>query len=83
VTNHVSRLKVKYPDYNFVGINLRTSYPQWLGMVEEYHLDKSTQFRGEDFKEIQTTMIIDGLNKCVIAKDTVIVDAFANLYTSF
>lgn len=83
VTNHVSRLKVKYPDYNFVGINLRTSYLQWLTMVEEYHLDKNSQFHGENFKEIQTTMIIDGLNKCVIAKDTLIVDAFANLYTSF
>ena len=37
---------------------------------------------GENFKEIQMAMIIDGLNKCVIAKDTVIVDGFADLYKS-
>lgn len=83
VTKRVSKLQKKYPDYNFVGINLRTNHLQWLSMLEEYNLDKSNQFRGEDFKEMQTTMIIDGLNKCIIAKDTVIVDAFANLYTSF
>ncbi len=83
VTRHVAKLQKKYPDYNFVGINVRTSYPQWISMVEEHGLEKSKQFHGEDFKEIQTAMIIDGLNKCVIAKDTLIVDAFANLYTSF
>ncbi|RDY61357.1 TlpA family protein disulfide reductase [Flagellimonas nanhaiensis] len=83
ITRHINKLKKKHPDLNFVGINVRTSHPQWLSMMEENQLDKSSQFYGEDFKEIQTTMIIDGLNKCVIAKDTLIVDAFANLYYSF
>ena len=83
VTKHIHKIKKKYPDLNFVGINVRTSHPQWLSLMEEYQLDKNNQFYGEDFKEIQTTMIIDGLNKCVIAKDTLIVDAFANLYYSF
>ncbi|WP_242528091.1 TlpA family protein disulfide reductase [Allomuricauda sp. CAU 1633] len=79
---HVEKLKKKYPDHNFVGINLKTSYPQWQLLVEEYKLDKNTQFHGENFKEIQMAMIIDKLNKCIITKDTVIVDAFADLYTS-
>jgi hypothetical protein len=26
--------------------------------------------------------VVDGLNKCVITKDTLVVDGFANLYTS-
>ncbi|MDC6364921.1 MULTISPECIES: TlpA family protein disulfide reductase [Flavobacteriaceae] len=83
VTELIEKLERNYPDYTFVGINLRTSPTQWAKIIEEKQLDKNNQFYGEDFKEIQTTMIIDGLNKCVIAKDTVIVDAFANLYYSF
>ena len=82
VNKHITELEEKYPHYNFVGINLRTSYPQWKSLVEEYQLDKGKQFYGENFKEIQMAMIIDGLNKCVIAKDTVIVDGFADLYKS-
>ncbi|WP_036386845.1 redoxin domain-containing protein [Muricauda sp. MAR_2010_75] len=78
----VAELKKKHPDYNFVGINLKTSYPQWKMLVEEYNLDEKSQFHGENFKEIQMAMIIDKINKCVITKDTVIVDAFADLYTS-
>ncbi len=83
VMRHVAKLEKKYPDHKFVGISLRTTQQQWLGMLEEYKLDKHTQFRGDDFEKVQTAMIVDGLNKCVITDDTLIVDAFANLYRSF
>ncbi len=82
ISQHIETLKKKYPNHNFVGINLRTSYPQWKLLVEEHGLDKNSQFYGENFKEIQTSMVVDGLNKCVITKDTLVVDGFANLYTS-
>lgn len=80
---HIEKLKEEYPDYKFVGINLKTNYSQWVEMVEAHKLDKETQLYGADFEELQTAMVIDGLNKCVIAKDTLVVDGFAHLYTSF
>lgn len=83
VSGHVAKLKEKYPDHHFVGINLKTGYAQWMSILDEHGLDKENQYHAEDFKEVQTAMIIDGLNKCLIAKDTMVVDAFANLYTSF
>ncbi|MGN7513965.1 MAG: TlpA family protein disulfide reductase [Allomuricauda sp.] len=82
VNKHITSLEEKYPHYNFVGINLRTNFSQWKQLMDDYNLDTSKQFFGENFKELQMAMIIDGLNKCVIAKDTVVVDGFANLYTS-
>lgn len=82
VNKHITELEKKYPQYNFVGINLRTSYSQWKLLVEEYKLDTNKQFYGENFKEIQMAMVIDALNKCVIAKDSVVVNGFADLYKS-
>lgn len=82
INKHINSLEEKYPHYNFVGINLRTSYPQWQKLMKDYKLDTNKQFYGEDFKELQMAMIIDGLNKCVITKDSMVVDGFANLYTS-
>lgn len=82
ISQHINTLQKKYPDYRFVGINLKTSYPQWKLLLEEYGLETDNQFYGENFKEIQTNMVVDGLNKCVITKDTLVVDGFANLYTS-
>ncbi|MEM9000846.1 MAG: transaldolase [Bacteroidota bacterium] len=82
LSKRIAKLKAKRPEYNFVGINLNTSHSQWIALIEENDLDKNLQFRGGDFQKIQHTLVIDGLNKCVIAKDTLIVDAFANLYAS-
>nr|WP_299346623.1 transaldolase [Allomuricauda sp.] len=83
VVQHIAKLEKKYPKHSFVGIGLRTTHQQWLSLLDEHGLDKSNQYRGDDFGEVQMSMIVDGLNKCVIAKDTLIVDAFANLYKSF
>ncbi|MEM9649339.1 MAG: transaldolase [Bacteroidota bacterium] len=83
ITKRIAKLQEKYPNHHFVGINVKTSYTQWMNMLEEYNLDKSKQFHGDDFREVQTALILDDLYKCVIAEDTVVVDAFTNLYAAF
>lgn len=83
VAKHVAKLQEKHPEYRFVGINVKTSYAQWQNLLAEYNLNPDNQFYGADFEEIQTSMILDDLYKCVIAKDTLVVDAFASLYYSF
>nr|WP_299388656.1 transaldolase [Allomuricauda sp.] len=79
VVHLVAELQKKHPDYDFVGINVKTGYTQWQNLLEEFNMDKAKQYHGADFHEIQTTMILDDLYKCVITEDNVIVDAFANL----
>ena len=76
---YVGKYKKMHPDYRFVGINVKTGYTQWQNLMEEHNMDKADQFHGANFEEIQTTMILDDLYKCVITEDNVIVDAFANL----
>lgn len=83
VNKHIAKLKKLHPDHKFVGINLRTGKAQWLSMLNESQLDLSEQYRGEDFKTVQEVLIVDNLNKCVVTEDTLIVDAFGNLYASF
>ena len=80
VRRHIEKLQEKYPEYRFVGINLRTSFPQWTTLLKEYGLEEQDQYYGENFKEIQTTMYLDGLNKCILAKDSLVVDGFADIF---
>ncbi|WP_420399938.1 TlpA family protein disulfide reductase [Flagellimonas sp.] len=79
VVKYVAKYQKKHPEYRFVGINVKTGYTQWQNLLEEHNLDKANQFHAADFEEIQTTMILDDLYKCVITEDNMIVDAFANL----
>lgn len=83
VFQHLEELKKKYRDYKFVGINFNTNYPRWVKVVKSYGLDKAKQLHAEDFKELQAAMILNDIDKCVIAKDTLIVDGFSHLYNSF
>ncbi len=51
-------------------------------MIESKGLDKSLQFRADNFEQLTDSLIVYPMNKVVIAKDSLIVNAFANLYTS-
>ena len=85
-TNMIKRinlLKEKYPEYTFIGINLKTEHSQWNNMLEVSQLDKSEQFWTENFDEVAHTLHVYDRNRSIIANDGIIVDAFANVYTSF
>jgi len=83
VTKHVAKLQKLHPQHKFVGINLRTTKPEWSTMLNDRGLNVKNQFRCSDFKSVQSTLIVDHLNKCVVSEDTLIVNAFGNLYASF
>ncbi|NJB69593.1 peroxiredoxin [Saonia flava] len=83
ITEHITKLNSKYLDYEFVGINVKTDNKIWMNMLDSKGLDLSKQYRAEDYTKIAHTMIVFDPNKAFIAQDGHIVDAFANLYTSF
>ncbi len=83
ITKRVSKLKKKYPEYAFIGINLRTEELQWKALLEANQLDKSEQYWTRNFEEVAHTLIVYDPFKSIIVDDGVIVDAFANVYTSF
>ena len=83
INKRVANLKSKYPQYNFIGINLRTDLNRWKSLVETHNLNPSEQFRADDYATIMYTLVISEMNKSIIAKDGVIHDAFANVYQSF
>ena len=83
IQKQVTKLKTTYPDYKFVGINLKTGKSEWNRILQEADLDRSNQFRSLDFKTLQRTLILDHINKCIVTEDTLISNAFGNIYTSF
>jgi len=83
IRKRIAQLKSQYPDYSFIGINLRTDLGRWKSMLDEYELDKSEQYWAEDYEEVAHTLVVYDPFKSIIAKDGIIVDAFANVYSSF
>ncbi|MEX0291206.1 MAG: TlpA family protein disulfide reductase [Flavobacteriaceae bacterium] len=83
ITKRIQKLKKKHPEYTFIGINMRTDQQRWKSIIEINNLKKSEQFWTENFEEAAHTLIVYDANKSIIAKNGIIVDAFANVYSSF
>ncbi|WP_276167083.1 transaldolase [Zobellia alginiliquefaciens] len=83
INRRIAQLSAKKPEYSYVGINIKTNESNWKAMMEMSGLDQAKQYRSSDFEELTKSLIIYPLNKCIITDDKVIVDAFANVYTSF
>ena len=80
IFKRVAELKKAKPNFKFVGINIRTEADDWQTIVNGLDTEPNTQFRSNDFKKLTETLVLYPLNKCIIAKDTLIVDAFSNIY---
>ena len=83
IVNRINQLQQLHKDYTFIGINLNTDETLWKSLVDQKGLDKSDQYRSEHYEQLHNALILYPMNKAIIANDSLIVDAFANLYSSF
>jgi len=68
--------------YTFYGINLNTDTNKWLSMIDSKKLDKKKQYKSINYKTITDTLVISKLNKVIVLKDGIIVNAFSNIYSA-
>lgn len=79
----VQQLSTSKPELDFVGINFHTDKTSWKGIIENAGLDMGKQYRADNFEEANRKLVIYPMNKCIITRDTLIVDAFSNIYANF
>ncbi|NER11103.1 AhpC/TSA family protein [Muriicola jejuensis] len=83
INKRIEELKQKYPDYRFVGLNMRTDMAKWKSMVRMNGLDEAEQYWTEDYDQTVQTLIVYDPNKAILSKNGKIIDAFSHLYRSF
>lgn len=83
ITKRVNQLQNLRPEYTFIGINCNTEMRRWQSMLYTHQLELDKQYRTDDFENLKYTLVIGGLNKGIITQDGRIVDAYADLYSSF
>lgn len=78
--NRVKKLKVKYPNYRFVGISIQPLNPIALEVYKMMALDSENQFGLVDFGIASKKWVITLLNKTIIVDSQgKIVNGFANI----
>ncbi len=82
IFKRVADLQKRKPDHTLIGINIKTEFEDWAGIVKSSQLDPNTQYHTNDYKELTETLVIYPMNKSIITDNAVIVDGFANIYNN-
>ena len=77
----VLALKKKYPDYQFIAINLDNDQAEWNNVLAKYNFDEILQLRASDFQDLKAKWAINKVHRTIILNnDGTIKTAFTNLF---
>ncbi len=83
ISKRIRYLTQQEPSYTYVGINVETNLDEWKSLLPMDGLDAENQYRADNFEELTKALIVYPMNKCIIAENELIVDAFGDIYRSF
>ena len=77
----VLALKTKYPEYQFIAINLDKDQTQWNKVLSKYKFDNIIELRANDFEDLKAKWAIMKVHRTIILnQDGSIKNAFTNLF---
>jgi len=83
VHKKVLALKVTFPQYNFVAININDSVEDWKKVLTAYNFQNVTELHCSDFENIKNKWAINKIHRTIVMDNKgVIKNAFANIFDS-
>lgn len=77
----VDELKVKYPDIQFIAININNSQEDWLKEIKSKNYNNSIELRATNFEELKNKWVINKVYRTmIINKNGTINDAFVSMF---
>ena len=74
-------LKIKYPQYNFVAINITDSEEDWKKTLEKYNFNTVTELHCSNFEKIKNKWAINKIHRTIVLDNKgLIKNAFANIF---
>lgn len=77
----VMAFKLKYPEYQFIAINLDENQSKWTNLLSKYNFDGIDEFRCENFQDLRNKWAITKVHRTIVLNnDATIKNAFVNLF---
>jgi len=82
VHSKVDELKLKYPEFDFIGFNTNDDIKAWKQTVNRHGFNKNSEFRFDEAEAAMEHLVINSINKVmIIDSDAKIIDNYANLFS--
>lgn len=66
IHNRANDLRNKFPEYNFIGINVDNHFKKWLRIVNNSGYITPYEFQFENFEEAEMKLMVNSFNKSII-----------------
>ncbi|MDP5028334.1 MAG: thioredoxin family protein [Flavobacterium sp.] len=77
----IAELQVKYPNYEFIAVNVNDSKINWENALKKYKFQIAKEFHVEDFELVKKKWVITKIHRIIILNaDGTIKNGFANLF---
>jgi len=81
VHKKVMDLKKKYPNYNFIAINVDDNQAKWTNALENYKFENVTELRVKNFEDLKEKWVITKIHRAIVTNaDGTISNGFVNLF---
>lgn len=77
----IAELSSKYPEFNFLGINVNRESDMWLRHLKKHNFNPNNEYRFDNIGEARRKLVINDLSKTIVVdKKGVILNSHANLH---
>ena len=77
----VMKLQAKYPDYEFIAINVNDNIANWKNALKKYNFEGVKELHAVDFETIRKQWVITKIHRIIVLNaDGTIKNGFANLF---
>lgn len=66
IHTRAAELHAKYPEYDFVGINVDTHFKKWLRVIKNSGYAMRKEFQLNDNTDAETKLVLNSMNKAII-----------------
>ncbi len=81
IHTRAQELHSKYPEYDFIGINIDSHFKKWLKTVVNSGYEEITEYQFENFSDAEMQLVIDSVNKAMILdEDGTILNGNTNIF---
>jgi hypothetical protein len=77
----IMAFKAKYPNWEFIAINLNDNHQEWLNALKHFDFKGTTELHSKDFEDLKAKWAITKIHRTIVIDNNgKIKNAFANIF---
>ncbi len=81
IHTRANELRSKYPEFNFIGINVDDHFKKWMRIVENSRYTPQFEYQFENFDDAEMKLLVNSVNKSMVVNPKgIILDGNTNIF---